>query len=88
MTRKQNFIFYQDPSHSWLRVPTKKIKEFGIQDKISSFSFIRGKFAYLEEDVDAENFLQHVKMSNLQITITPKYIKKFNRGIRFNSSII
>lgn len=49
-----------DPGHAWLRVPLKKIFKLGIQDKISNFSYLRGNYAYLEEDCDACIFLKKI----------------------------
>ena len=48
--------FYSDPSHSWLKVPTKLLEELGIGEKITSYSYYRAGFAYLEEDQDWSTF--------------------------------
>lgn len=47
--------FYSDPSHGWLRVPTKLVKELGVFDRVSEYSFVSesGRYLYLEEDCDA-----------------------------------
>ena len=51
-------IAYADPGHAWLKVPFKLICKLGIQDKITSFSYIRRdksgniNYVYLEEDCD------------------------------------
>lgn len=44
--------FYSDPSHGWARVPKQLLKYLGIEDKISFYSYMRGDYAYLEEDCD------------------------------------
>ena len=49
-----------DPGHAWLKVPVKKLLELNIADKISGYSYLRGEYAYLEEDMDAYTFLQAV----------------------------
>ena len=45
--------FYSDPGHGWAKVSLKMLVMLSITDKISPYSYIRGKFAYLEEDLDA-----------------------------------
>lgn len=44
--------FYSDPGHGWARVPKQLLTYLGIENKISSYSYMRGDFAYLEEDCD------------------------------------
>ena len=49
-------VMHSDPSHAWLAVKLSEIKMLGIQANITNYSFIKGKTAYLEEDVDAPKF--------------------------------
>ncbi len=51
------YIFFMDPGHGWLRVLRTEIEP--IKDKISSYSYMRGKYVYLEEDIDAPIFLKY-----------------------------
>ena len=53
-----SYKFYTDSGHGWLEVPLAELRELGIADKISGYSYIRGDFAYLEEDRDAGIFDQ------------------------------
>jgi len=52
--------FFSDPGHGWLRVSRTLVTELGLDDRISHRSYERGKFAYLEEDVDAGLFMQRM----------------------------
>lgn len=52
------YDFYTDGGHGWLKVSLDEIKKLGIADKISGYSYIRGGFAYLEEDCDLSVFAQ------------------------------
>jgi hypothetical protein len=52
------YHFYADPGHGWLKVKLSELFKLGIQDKITSCSYIRKGFVYLEEDVDAQTFLK------------------------------
>lgn len=54
----KKYTFYNDPGHAWLKVSKKELEKLGLIEKISSFSYERGEFAYLEEDCDASVFLK------------------------------
>lgn len=56
--KKLKLTRYADPGHSWLKVPRKLIRELGIEEKISGFSYQLGEFAYLEEDCDIAIFFK------------------------------
>ena len=53
----KTYIFTEDPGHGWLRVPLAELEP--IKDQISSYSYINGNYAYLEEDCDAGKFMLH-----------------------------
>ena len=53
-----NYTFHCDPGHGWLAVPLAEIRKLGIADKISSYSYMSGGMAYLEEDCDAPVFIK------------------------------
>lgn len=50
--------FFSDAGHGWLEVPKQMVRDFGLWDKVSQFSFHKGDFAYLEEDCDAGLVMQ------------------------------
>ena len=52
------FTFHSDAGHGWVEVPMAVLKELEIADKITSYSYLRDKTAYLEEDCDAGTFLK------------------------------
>jgi hypothetical protein len=49
------FNCYEDPGHSWVKVPRKLINELKVQ--VSTFSYQKGDSVYLEEDDDLSNFV-------------------------------
>ena len=49
--------FVSDPGHGWLEVPLTDIAALGIEGQISPYSYINGRFAYLEEDCDMGVYL-------------------------------
>jgi hypothetical protein len=50
----QKLRFHEDTGHGWLEVAIARLKELGIENKITRYSYIdREKgLAYLEEDID------------------------------------
>lgn len=54
----KSYRFYSDPAHGWLRVPVAELSALGIATKVSSCSYRKGRWAYLEEDCDAPRFIQ------------------------------
>jgi hypothetical protein len=57
----RKLTFYCDPGHGWLRVPINLIKDLGIQNKISQYSYMNFEYVYLEEDLDATTFFDAFK---------------------------
>ena len=51
-------MMHSDGGHGWLAVKTKELVELGIADKITSYSFVKGKTTYLEEDQDATTYVK------------------------------
>lgn len=56
MVEKITLTFISDPGHGWLRVPHELLKASGY--KPTEYSFYDKDYAYLEEDVDANEFLK------------------------------
>jgi hypothetical protein len=54
---KKVFDVYCDPGHGWVKVPRKMLATLGIADKITTYSYERDDFVYLEEDCDAGTFV-------------------------------
>lgn len=63
---KPFFSFYADAGHGWLRVPKHLLVELGIADRITAFSYQRGDYAYLEEDVDLSIFLTAMRQRGIE----------------------
>ena len=51
------YTFFEDAGHGWLSVKKTELKQLNIADKITSFSYMNGNSAYLEEDCDLTTFL-------------------------------
>ena len=52
------YKYHVDPGHGWIEVKFQEIVDLGIQDKISSCSYIYNNVCYLEEDCDAPVWYQ------------------------------
>lgn len=69
---KMKIKFYSDPGHGWAAVKMKTLVDLGIANKITPYSYMRGKTAYLEEDCDLSTFVNACKAQG----ITPTFIDK------------
>ena len=55
------FDFFTDPGHGWVKVKRTLIEKLGLDDKITHFSYVRGDYVYLEEDLDLTTFMKAMK---------------------------
>lgn len=55
---QKTFNVYSDPGHGWARVPLTVLHYLGIENDITSYSYQRGLYAYLEEDCDLSLFIK------------------------------
>lgn len=63
--KNKKYNFYSDPGHGWVKVSIKEIVKLNIQDKISSYSYVRGDSVYLEEDCDLSVFVKALEKVNI-----------------------
>lgn len=64
-----NVSFYHDPGHGWYRVEHSVLAQLGIADKISTYSYMHGAYAYLEEDCDATLFFDAAESAGIKVNI-------------------
>ena len=97
---KEQFTWLADPGHAWLVVPYDLVKDLGIVDKITEFSFHdhltvveQGRqkvvhFAFLEEDYDAGVFAKAMKDAGREWEADDDYVERFDRTLmrRFGHS--
>lgn len=72
----QNF---SDPSHGWLKVKKTLLSKLNIHNKISRYSYIRGDYAYLEEDCDAPILIDTLTAMGINVKITHNYANKSSK---------
>lgn len=57
-TIEKKYKFFSDPGHGWMEVDRSELKQLGIENQISDYSYQKDDKVYLEEDCDAPLFLQ------------------------------
>ena len=62
-----DLMFISDPGHSWLRIPIVEAEKY--EFKPSTYSFADHRYYYLEEDIDAADFIDIVFNGEL-----PQYV--------------
>ncbi len=72
----RNFNFHNDPGHGWLAVKIDLLDRLGLIDRISGFSYIKGKTAYLEEDCDVALFASEFRAKIGEFYTTSMYYEK------------
>ena len=77
----ENFTFYEDASHGWLEVPKSLLKELGIADQISSYSYQSGDMVYLEEDADLSLFISKHGNVNTNNPQDGKHIRNYGNYV-------
>lgn len=75
------FRYYQDPSHGWVAVKRDLLKQLGIEDRITPYSFQRGQTVYLEEDCDMPKFHEAAKAAGIELNYFSVHTNK-NSPIR------
>ena len=54
--KPSEFTFFSDPGHGWLKVKKDLLEKLNIHNDVTSYSYMKGDFAYLEEDCDVTLF--------------------------------
>jgi|GEM_PF-1330821 len=70
----ENYYLIDDGGHSWLKVPMQDLADLGLANKISSFSYVKGNYAYLEEDCDLAVFFAAFIQEH---GYKPKYVSRY-----------
>lgn len=73
---KLSLNYYQDPGHGWVKVPIKTLVRLNIAHKISNYSYMRGLYAYLEEDCDLGTLFTAADSIGLKITLKDYHTNK------------
>lgn len=83
----EQLTFISDPGHGWLKVPIGELVPLGIENQITSSSFLNGGFVYLEEDQDAGAYLEARRaQGHPDPQFDEQYVNYFDRSQRCYSS--
>lgn len=55
--KNRTVTVYSDPGHAWAKVSRAELQRLNLLDQISSYSYQRKGFVYLEEDCDLSVYL-------------------------------
>ena len=71
--------YIQDIGHGWFKVKLTQLHKLGIENDISTYSYQRGEWAYLEEDCDATKLFNAIRDAGQPM---PKIVEKVCREKR------
>jgi len=80
---KRVYQFFGDPGHGWLKVSMVELIRLGIIDKVTSYSYKRNGFAYLEEDCDLALFCRAKDARGEEVEFKPSYSDRDSRIRRY-----
>lgn len=65
--------FYHDPGHGWLEVKRSELRDLGLLGVITPCSYQKGPFVYLEEDCDAQTYVNALKERGQRLETIDEY---------------
>lgn len=77
--RKITLNYYQDPGHGWVKVPIKTLVQLNIAHKITSYSYMRKNYAYLEEDCDLSTLYAAADKAGIEIVLRQYHTDKTSK---------
>lgn len=75
----KTYTKYEDPGHGWLCVGKRELYALYIAHKISPYSFMNDKYAFLEEDNDMPLFIAAKKAKGKPIDYHVEYMDDFDK---------
>ena len=76
MAKKISIKVFADPGHAWARFPKAKLVQLGIADKISTYSYMNGSNAFLEEDCDLSVLVVALRDRGYEIKFNESHTNK------------
>jgi hypothetical protein len=73
MSKTFTITMYSDPGHGWGKVKREVLVNLGIADKISRYSYVRGDYAYLEEDCDLTTLCMALNERDTRVKFVEKH---------------
>lgn len=79
MRKQFTVTVYSDPGHAWAKVRKTVLTNLGIADKVSSYSYQRGDYAFLEEDCDLSLLMQALRDHGTDLRFVEKHTNNQSR---------
>jgi len=70
---------YADPGHAWAKVKKSTLAKLGIADKITTYSYMRGDYAYLEEDCDLSTLVSALRAAGVPFEFN-EHVARFKQS--------
>ena len=70
---------YSDPGHAWAKVKKSFLSQLGIADKITTYSYMRDDYAYLEEDCDLSTLVSAMRSAGITFEFR-EHVARFKRS--------
>ena len=71
-----------DPGHAWCKVSVSLLDRLNLIDKITPYSYIRGGFAYLEEDCDLSSLMHAAQLAGIPLTFRERIARERPSRVR------
>ena len=79
MTKTIAIKVFADPGHAWARVAKSKLVKLGIADKISTYSYMNGSNAFLEEDCDLTLLITALRNRGYEIKFNESHTNRYSK---------
>jgi hypothetical protein len=76
MTKTVSIKVFADPGHAWARVAKSKLVKLGIADKISTYSYMNGNNAFLEEDCDLSVLINTLRERGYEVKFNESHTNR------------
>lgn len=76
MTKTVSIKVFADPGHAWARVAKSKLVKLGIADKITTYSYMNGNNAFLEEDCDLSVLINALRERGYEIKFNESHTNR------------
>jgi hypothetical protein len=71
-----------DPGHAWCKVSVSLLDRLNLIDKITPYSYIRGGFAYLEEDCDLSTLMHAAQLAGIPLVFRERVARERYSRVR------
>ena len=61
--------YYADPAHGWYRARRSWLATYKVADKVSTCSYERGEYVYLEEDCDGPLLIRAAEAAGMVVKV-------------------